>query len=127
MGDGLHVRRMVEGNGCEINLYQVARGRRFDPHQHPFAELGVVLSGRGTMIVGEEERTIREGDSFYVPGNAPHGFAVTGNRPAVLLNVTVPQLPEMDASPSPAVLRLAALSLLNESGIAPSAGKRTSR
>jgi quercetin dioxygenase-like cupin family protein len=127
LSDGIHVRRMVDGNGCEINLYQLAKGRRFDSHHHPFAELGVMLSGRGTLLIETEERPLQEGDSFYIPGDTPHGFAVGGTRPAVLLNVTVPQL-VTEGAPSPsAVVRPAALALLGDLGIAPTTPKRGAR
>ncbi|HTP54942.1 MAG TPA: cupin domain-containing protein [Thermoplasmata archaeon] len=109
LAGGVHVRRMVDGNGSSISLYHMAQGRRFELHEHPFAELGVVLAGEGTLLVVDEERPLREGDSFYIPGGIPHGFAVGSDRPVVMLNVSVPQLPQGVDPPPAATFRHAAL------------------
>ncbi|MFY9716956.1 MAG: cupin domain-containing protein [Thermoplasmata archaeon] len=109
LAGGVHVRRMVDGNGTSINLYHMEQGRRFELHDHPFAELGVVLAGEGTLLIVDEERPLREGDSFYIPGGIPHGFAVGSKSPVVMLNVSVPQLPPTVDPPKSATFRHAAL------------------
>ncbi|HKN07575.1 MAG TPA: cupin domain-containing protein [Thermoplasmata archaeon] len=98
---------MVEGNGSSIILYRLEPGRRFEDHDHPFPELGVVLAGRGRMRIGEEERALREGDAVYVPGGIRHGFRVDGGTPVVMMNVTVPVLPDLAGPPFSEVVRLA--------------------
>jgi quercetin dioxygenase-like cupin family protein len=98
---------MVEGNGCSISLYRMASGRRFERHDHPFPELGVCLAGRGRLLIGEEERKLREGDSFYIPGGMPHGFVVAPGGPVVVMNVTCPLPPYVPGPPFSEVLRLA--------------------
>lgn len=108
LASGIHVRKMVEGNATAIDLYQMEPGGRFEPHRHHYAELGVVLSGRGTLRIGGEDRLLREGDSFYIPGDIPHGFVVESARPVVLLNVTVPKLPDVAGPTASEVLRVAA-------------------
>jgi quercetin dioxygenase-like cupin family protein len=109
LAGGVHVRRMVDGNGISINLYHMEQGRRFELHDHPFAELGAVLAGEGTMLIVDEERPLREGDSFYIPGGIPHGFAVGPASPVVLLNVSVPPLPPTAEPPQSTAFRHAAL------------------
>jgi quercetin dioxygenase-like cupin family protein len=96
---------MVEGSGAAIILYRIEPGTAFDLHSHEFSELGVVLAGEGEFRVGEDRRTLREGDSFYIPRGAPHGFSVPkGGTTAVLLNVSV-ALPS-DAATLPATAEL---------------------
>jgi len=107
VASGVRIRGMVEGYGASIDLYQLAPRRRFEQHEHPFSELGVLLSGQGALLVDGEKRAIREGDSFYVPGGTPHGFVVGEGRPAVLMNVNVPQPPDVSGAPSSEVVRLA--------------------
>jgi quercetin dioxygenase-like cupin family protein len=106
VASGVQVRRMVEGNGSAINLYRISPRRRFEAHRHPFPELGVVMAGRGRMIIAGEERIVEEGDSFYIPAGTLHGFAVTTREPAVILDVTVPQLPDVPGPDSAEMLRL---------------------
>jgi quercetin dioxygenase-like cupin family protein len=98
---------MVEGSGSSIFLYRLGPGRRFERHSHPFPELGVVLAGRGRALIGDEERTLREGDSFYFPAGMPHGFEVDVSGPAVLMNFAVPPLPDLTGPSSSEVLDLA--------------------
>ncbi len=105
--DGVRLRPMVEGNGSSIILYRIEPGRRFESHDHPFPELGVVLVGRGRMRIGDEDRFLREGDAVYVPGGTPHGFEVQGSTPVVMMNVTVPVLPDLAGPAFSEVVKLA--------------------
>jgi len=46
-----------------------------DPQQpHGEDEVYVVLSGRATIAVGEEEREVRAGSIVFVPARVPHRF-----------------------------------------------------
>jgi len=107
LADGIRLRPMVEGNGSSIILYRLEPGRRFERHDHPFPELSVILVGRGRMVIGEEERALREGDAVYVPGGVRHGFEVDGKTPVVMMNVTVPVLPDLAGPAFSEVVRLA--------------------
>lgn len=107
LSDGIHLRRMVEGDGVSIILYRLESGHRFERHHHPFPELGVVLVGRGRALIGDEERLLREGDAFYFPAGVPHGFEVDEEGPVVLMNVTVPSPPEIPGPSASDVVQLA--------------------
>lgn len=107
LASGVRIRRMVEGNGCSIILYRLDRGRRFEQHQHPFAEFMVVLAGSGRALIGPENRALQEGDSVFVPGGSPHGFEVDPNVDVILMNVTVPSLPDLADPTTAEVVRLA--------------------
>jgi quercetin dioxygenase-like cupin family protein len=107
LANGIRIRRMVEGNGCSIILYRLEPGRLFEEHEHPFAEFLVMLAGSGRAIVGDESRTLREGDSVFVPGGTPHGFEVGPRSPVILLNVTVPTISELVEPATAEVVRKA--------------------
>ena len=107
MGGGIRARTMVEGNGAAIILYRMEPGRKFARHRHPFPELGVVLIGHGHLLVGDERRSIREGDSFFFPGDVLHGIEVDESGPLVSINVTLPLLTELSGPRSSEVLELA--------------------
>jgi len=93
LSNGVHVRSMIEGNGVSILLYRIEPGHRFARHQHPYPELGVVLVGRGRALFGDEERTLREADSYYFPAGMPHSFTAEGEGPTVVMGVTIPLPP----------------------------------
>ena len=95
LAKGIYIRRMVEGNGCSISLYRIDPGHRFARHDHAFPELGVILIGRCRFAIGEEERAMREGDAYYIPGGTPHGLSVPVGVPVVLMNVTAPLPPDV--------------------------------
>ena len=91
---------MVEGGGSTIVLYRISGGVRLVPHSHDFFELGLIISGRGQFLFEGESRTVREGDSFFIPAGGSHGFAVPeGGEPVVTMNVSV-GVPGHPAGPS---------------------------
>lgn len=57
-------------------------------HSHPEEEVYFVVSGEGTMVVGDDEFSIRSGDALYVPPGVFHTTFQRGNLPLVVLWVT---------------------------------------
>lgn len=58
-------------------------------HAHDdMEEVYYVLSGKGTMVVGDDEFPIKQGDAFYVPFGEYHVTYNTGNQPLAILWVT---------------------------------------
>lgn len=58
-------------------------------HAHDdMEEIYFVISGTGTMVVGDDEFGIKAGDSLYVPPGAYHTTFQTGILPLTLLWVT---------------------------------------
>jgi len=41
-------------------------------HDHPSAQVLVVLKGKLSIITDTEEQCLDEGDAVYIPGNEPH-------------------------------------------------------
>ena len=58
-------------------------------HQHPHEQMGVGLEGEFELIIAGEARIIRQGDSYWVPGNTPHS-ARSVNGPARALDIFHP-------------------------------------
>jgi quercetin dioxygenase-like cupin family protein len=107
VASGVEVRHLVGGYGASIEMYRMSPGRRFERHEHPFPEMGVFLSGRGRLLIGDDERNVSEGDSFYIPSGTPHGFAVARGAPVVTMNVSVPAPPYLRGPVASEILRLA--------------------
>jgi len=58
-------------------------------HAHPeMEEVYYILSGKGTMVIGEEEFPIESGDAFHVPFGRYHVTYNTGNQPLAMIWVT---------------------------------------
>ncbi|MBE3101951.1 MAG: cupin domain-containing protein [Firmicutes bacterium] len=58
-------------------------------HAHDdMEEVYYVISGEGTMVVGEDEFPIKSGDALYVPRGEFHTTYQTGNMPLMVLWVT---------------------------------------
>jgi quercetin dioxygenase-like cupin family protein len=69
------MREMTEGGRLElVNEFEVPGGGAVVTHTHPTHEFYYVLYGRGEMVIGEEERTIAQGDFVYIPPDLPHSL-----------------------------------------------------
>ena len=41
-------------------------------HQHPHEQVGIVLDGKATFYIGTEQKVMRQGDMYRIPGNVKH-------------------------------------------------------
>jgi mannose-6-phosphate isomerase-like protein (cupin superfamily) len=58
-------------------------------HAHEdMEEVYYILSGKGKMVVGDDEFPVQVGDAFYVPFGEYHVTYNTGNQPLAILWVT---------------------------------------
>jgi mannose-6-phosphate isomerase-like protein (cupin superfamily) len=58
-------------------------------HAHDdMEELYYILTGKGKMVIGDDEFPIRAGDAFYVPFGEYHVTYNTGNQPLAMVWVT---------------------------------------
>jgi quercetin dioxygenase-like cupin family protein len=59
-------------------------------HEHPNAQVLVVLKGRITVATDEQELSAGEGDAIYIEGDVPHVVTNPLETPAVGLDIFVP-------------------------------------
>lgn len=57
-----------------VSEFEVSGGGCVDPHSHPTHEFYYVTSGRGIMVIENEEREIAQGDLVHIPPNAVHSL-----------------------------------------------------
>ena len=70
-----------------IGAYEYAPSGRISPHIHANAEQWYfILSGRGIMSVGDEEREAGHGTVVFVPRNTVHSYKAVGDEPLRILN-----------------------------------------
>jgi len=69
------VLRRTLGHGDEMLLCEFTgtAGSEVPVHTHPHAQVGYVVRGRMRLSIGDEAETFEAGDSYYIPGDAPHG------------------------------------------------------
>ena len=59
-------------------------------HTHPHEQLGIVLEGEMTLTVGDEVRTLKQGDAYLAPPNVPHGRSAASKVQIRMLEVFSP-------------------------------------
>jgi len=60
-------------------------------HRHPDAEqVYCIVAGRGTMVVGSEERTVEAGTLVFIPPGTDHAIRNPGPEPLAFVSATAP-------------------------------------
>ena len=57
-------------------------------HKHYHSQVTYVESGEFEMTIGDEVKTLKRGDSFYIPPHLMHGCVCT--KPGILIDVFSP-------------------------------------
>ena len=57
-----------------VSEFEVEGGGLVDPHSHPTHEFYYIISGRGVMKIGDEERDVQQGDLIYTPPTVTHSI-----------------------------------------------------
>ena len=81
--------RTPYGQNLMLSYVEIDDGAVVPTHQHPHEQAGMVLRGRLELTIGDETRTLGEGEMFIVPPNTPHRAASAGG-PVVVLDVFSP-------------------------------------
>jgi quercetin dioxygenase-like cupin family protein len=48
-----------------------------EAHSHPHEQVGMVVAGRATFYVGDEEKLLGPGDMYFIPGGVTHRVVAT--------------------------------------------------
>jgi quercetin dioxygenase-like cupin family protein len=72
-----------------LSLAELQAGAVVEEHSHPHEQVGMVLEGEAVFIIGGEQKTLRPGDMFRIPGNVRHKV-IAGDRPVKALDVFYP-------------------------------------
>ncbi|HWP30269.1 MAG TPA: cupin domain-containing protein [Fimbriimonadales bacterium] len=69
------VRIFTQGEHCTVNVIQAKS--QIKSHYHAkHEEVVYVVSGTGTMRLGNRTYTVKSGDLMYIPKNTVHGFTL---------------------------------------------------
>jgi quercetin dioxygenase-like cupin family protein len=72
-----------------LSLVDLEPGSVVEEHAHPHEQVGMLLEGSATFTIGGEEKTLRPGDFYRIPGNVRHKVVVH-DRPCRALDIFYP-------------------------------------
>lgn len=88
VGEG--IKRKIMGYDDNIMLVHVqfSKGSIGYVHEHYHSQTTYVVSGEFKVTIGDEDRVLKAGDSFYIPPHKPHGAVCLSD--GVLVDVFSP-------------------------------------
>ena len=86
--EGIELRPLVSSDELLVVRVDIAPGATLRVHDHPHEQAGYVAEGSFTFV-GDETRTVENGDGYYVPPGHAHGVE-GGDGPAVAIDVFTP-------------------------------------
>ncbi len=86
--DGI-LARVVEGREMTFAVVELEPNAVARLHNHPNEQIGLVLRGSMTFVIGSETRTLGPGDTYEIRGDVPHE-ATAGPEGAVVIDVFAP-------------------------------------
>ena len=68
---GVHI-HTVGGVQMMLSFVDLEPGSVVEEHSHSHEQVGMLLEGRATFFVGDEERVLEAGDMYCIPGGVKH-------------------------------------------------------
>ena len=81
--------RTFWGKEMLLSLVDLDANTTVPMHSHLHEQAGTIISGEMEMTIGGEKKLLKTGDTYIIPGNVQHN-AVTGNKPAQVLDIFSP-------------------------------------
>jgi quercetin dioxygenase-like cupin family protein len=85
---GVIRRTLNEGDRTMICEIELAKGSVVPLHTHPHEQTGYLSRGRLLFRAGDEERELKEGDSWAIRGDVPH--MVTALEDSIAIDIFSP-------------------------------------
>ncbi|MGE0759319.1 MAG: cupin domain-containing protein [Pirellulaceae bacterium] len=79
----------VAGEHMMLSLVEFEPHAVVQPHSHPHEQMGMLLEGELTFLIGGETHRVQPGQMWRIPGHVVHS-AVAGDRPVKALDVFYP-------------------------------------
>jgi len=88
MVDKVTRRTLNHGDNASLHELTIKKGGIVPLHDHPHEQIGYLASGRVLFEIGDLQKEIRQGDSWIIPGGAPH--KVTALEDSIAVDVFTP-------------------------------------
>jgi quercetin dioxygenase-like cupin family protein len=85
---GVHIRTHA-ADKMMLSVVDLEPHAVVEEHAHPHEQVGMVLAGRATFFIGNEQKTLQPGDLYRIPGNVRHKVVVL-DQPARALDIFYP-------------------------------------
>lgn len=72
-----------------LSVVELAPRSVVEEHAHPHEQVGMLLQGRAIFVIGGEEKTLKAGDLYRIPGYVRHKVIVL-DEPARALDIFQP-------------------------------------
>lgn len=79
----------VAGEQLMLSLVEFAPHSVVEPHSHPHEQMGLLLDGELTFVIGGETHQVRPGQMWRIPGGVVHS-AIAGDKAVKALDVFHP-------------------------------------
>ena len=77
------------GQQLMLSLVEMQPHAVVEEHSHPHEQSGLMLEGEAEFFIGDQQRTVRPGDMWRIPGGVAHKV-IAGDRPVRALDVFHP-------------------------------------
>jgi quercetin dioxygenase-like cupin family protein len=68
---GVHIRTCA-ADKVMLSLVDIEPHAVVEEHSHPHEQVGMILEGQAIFIIGGEQKTLRAGDLYRIPGGIRH-------------------------------------------------------
>jgi quercetin dioxygenase-like cupin family protein len=77
------------GERLMIAVVDLAPNSVVELHSHPHEQCGMLLKGRAIFYIDDEQKTLKAGDVYFMPGNVPHKVVVL-DEPTQAIDIFTP-------------------------------------
>jgi len=85
---GVHI-HAATGENIMLSFVEFAPHAVVEPHSHPHEQMGLLLEGQLTFVIGDETHILRHGEMWRIPGGVIHS-ATAGDSAVKALDVFYP-------------------------------------
>jgi len=82
--------KLESGSNLTMAFMEIAPNKEGAAHDHPSDQCGVVIEGEIEMSVGEEKKSLKPTETYFIPGGVKHNWK-TMSSPAKILDIVVKQ------------------------------------
>jgi quercetin dioxygenase-like cupin family protein len=85
---GVHIKT----SACEkmmVSVVDLEPHSVVEEHSHPHEQVGMVLEGEAVFFIGGEQKTLKAGDLYRIPGNVRHKVVVA-QKPTRVIDIFYP-------------------------------------
>ena len=68
------------GMGMTLSFVEFEPGAVVESHSHPHEQMGMLLEGELTFIIGGERHVLSPGDMWRIPGNVEHSAIASDSK-----------------------------------------------